>query len=56
MSTIDIGDSLRVKGEWVDGCKSHDFPVVRVKVFGIDQEIPWPLSDVEATSSVEASR
>lgn len=60
---IDIGDALRIRdandewldavavgtpeGQWVDGCKVHDFPVVKVRVMGVDQDVPWPLSDVE---------
>lgn len=64
MSAIDIGSALRVRdasgdwldavavsvpeGEYVDGRKVHDFPVVWVRVMGVDQTIPWPLTDVEA--------
>ena len=63
---VDIGDAVRVRtadDEWLhavttsrpegthmDGRKVHDFPVVWVRLMGVDQQIPWPLTDVEATT------
>ena len=63
---VDIGESVRVRtaeDEWldavttttpegthIDGRKVHDFPVVWVRLMGVDQQIPWPLTDVEATA------
>jgi len=61
----DIGESVRVRtasGEWLDavttsrpegahvgGRKVHDFPVVWVRVMGVDQPMPWPLADAEVS-------
>ena len=61
---VDIGEAVRVRtadDEWLDavatsrpegthvgGRKVHDFPVVWVRVAGVHQSIPWPLTDVEA--------
>ena len=60
----DIGEAVRVRtasGEWLDavtgslpegqymdGRKVHDFPVVWVRIMGVDQPMPWPLTDVQA--------
>jgi len=61
---VDIGKAVRVRtadDEWLDavaasrpegthrdGRKVHDFPVVWVRIMGVDQPMPWPLTDVEA--------
>lgn len=63
---LDIGEYVRVRtasDQWLDAVttsrpegthlgarKVHDFPVVWVRIMGVDQQMPWPLADTEVRS------